>query len=202
MSTSSLRFVLQWPRLQGSLKVIISDWLVNIVKYSTSWPNNSFRMRKCLLFDWTKRNAMKMVADESDANPFTVSSTCERSKTVVPGALLPCSCHLWFLTNETVLPGLCSVVWNRKSDRYTNRKLRTQCGALPLNSHFKVALCENLPFRPMKNSQNRNKAFGLSEGDKPGREPRTRPVALLIILTFCLRTIFYLFFFLVPVKRH
>ena len=80
-----------------------------------------------------------------------------------------------------------SVVLNRKSDRYKNRKLRTKCGVLPLNSHFMVALYANLSSRPMKNSQNRGMAFNLSEGDEHGREPGT-------CLAFCLRSIFYLLF--------
>jgi hypothetical protein len=76
-----------------------------------------------------------------------------------------------------------------------NWKLRTKCGGVvPLNSHFMVALCANLSSRPMKNSQNRGMAFDLSEGDKPGREPRTCPVTVYSILSFCLRTIFYLLF--------
>lgn len=86
-----------------------------------------------------------------------------------------------------------SVVLNRNSDRYKNRKLRTNCGVFSLNSHFMVALCANLSSRPMKNSQNRGTAFDLSEGDKPDREPLACPATFCNILSFCMRNIFYLF---------
>jgi hypothetical protein len=89
-----------------------------------------------------------------------------------------------------------SVVLNRNSDRYKNWKLRTKCGVLPLQSHFMIALCANLSSVPMKNSQNRGMAFDLSEGDKPGREPRTCPATVYNILLFCLKPIFYLLFVL------
>ena len=87
-----------------------------------------------------------------------------------------------------------SAVLNRNSDRYKNRKLRTNWGGLPLNYHFMVAVCANLSSRPMKNSQNRGTAFDLSECDKPGREPRTCPATFYNILPFCMGTIFYRLF--------
>jgi hypothetical protein len=37
-------------------------------------------------------------------------------------------------------------------------------------------------------------AFDLSEGDKPGREPRTCLATAYNILSFCLRSVYYLLF--------
>lgn len=70
------------------------------------------------------------------------------------------------------------MVLNRNSDRYKKGKMRTKCGFLPISSHFTVALCANLTSRPVKNSQNGGTAFDLSEGDNPGREPRTCPATV------------------------